>query len=152
MQRPRWLAVLMTLDMTKGVTAEISRFALAATIAVAVGSAAMLSPVSAQDIAPAGPTAVAPKDGTWIGPRVFTFYGYLQVEAVVAGGVLTKVRIREYPKNDGTSRRINAIAVPYLEKSAVSAGSAQVDTITGATITSKAFIKSLGEALDAAAR
>jgi uncharacterized protein with FMN-binding domain len=66
---------------------------------------------------------------------------------VIAGGALTDVRVKEYPAHDGTSRRINKVAIPYLVKSAVTAGKAGVDAISGATITSKAFARSLESAL-----
>jgi uncharacterized protein with FMN-binding domain len=83
---------------------------------------------------------------------VHTFYGYLKVEAVISGGALTEVRVPEYPAHDGTSRRINKVAVPYLAKSAVASGGAEVDAISGATITSRAFARSLEAALAGAAK
>ena len=120
---------------------------------VAAGSAATSAPAQALDATPAGlgpapaPAGAPTRDGTWAGPRVHTFYGYLQVEAVIAAGALTDVHVKEYPAHDGTSRRINRIAIPYLVKSAVTAGKAEVDAISGATITSKAFARSLESAL-----
>jgi len=125
------------------------KFAVAAAIAVAVGSVGMLPLARAGDQASAAP---ALKDGTWTGPRVHTFYGFVQVDAVVSEGALKDVHVGEYPAHDGTSRRINSIAVPYLVKSAVSAGKAQIDTISGATITSNAFVKSLDQALSEACK
>jgi uncharacterized protein with FMN-binding domain len=126
-----------------------TKFAVVAAVAAAAGAAGVLPRAGALDPAPA---AAALKDGTWSGPRVHTFYGFLGVDAVVEAGALKDVRVREYPAHDGTSRRINSIAVPYLVKSAVSAGGAQIDTISGATITSAAFLKSLDQALSEAAQ
>jgi len=79
-------------------------------------------------------TAAAAGDGVWAGSRVHTFYGYLKVEAVVSDGALTDVRVPEYPSHDGTSRRINAVAIPHLVKSAVASGGAGVDAISGARL------------------
>lgn len=112
-------------------------------LAAAIAAAAVASPTD---------TAAPLKDGTWAGPRVKVVHGYLRVDAVVSGGALTEVRIREYPDQDKNSRHLNGIALSYLVKSALSKGSAQVDTVSGATMTSKAFAQSLEAALAAAAR
>jgi uncharacterized protein with FMN-binding domain len=127
------------------------RAGLALAAIAAVGLAGSL-PRAGADEAPAAPApaALALKDGTFAGPRVNTFYGFVQVDAVIAGGVLKDVKVKEFPSNDGTSRRINAVAVPYLSKAAVTKGGADVDTVSGATLTSKAFAKSLDGALGAA--
>ncbi len=110
---------------------RFKRLALTAAIAVAVVSALTPPEARAVDTATAGQTVAAGgaavKDGTWAGSRVHTFYGYLQVEAVTSGGTLTEVRVPEYPAHDGTSRRINTIALPHLVKSAVLSGGAEVD-------------------------
>ena len=91
------------------------------------------------------PAAVA--DGTLAGSRIYTFYGFVRVDAVVSKGALTDVKVREYPNHSGTSRRINDFALPYLIREAVSAQSAGIDAVSGATITSEAFAQSLDSAL-----
>jgi uncharacterized protein with FMN-binding domain len=134
------------------------KFVLAAAVAAAALSAGTTAPVYADNTPAAGQAGAAPvaahalRDGTFGGPRVKVVHGYLQVDAVVSGGALTDVRIREFPGQDPASRRLNTPVLDHLIKSAVAKGSAEVDGVSGATMTSKAFVKSLGEALAGAAK
>ena len=56
----------------------------------------------------------------------------------------------EYPNHRDRSVEINNYAMPQLTSEAISAQSAQVDVISGATDTSEAFMQSLGDALSQA--
>ena len=101
--------------------------------------------------APASPTAAGQyKDGQFTGPTVDAFYGYVQVQAVIQGGQIADVKFLQYPSDRQTSRRINSIAMPYLTQEAVQAQSANVDIVSGATLTSQAFAESLQAALQSA--
>lgn len=91
------------------------------------------------------------KDGTYTGPSVDAFYGYVQVQATVSGGKLTNVTFLSYPNTHSTSVYINSQAMPMLTQEALSAQSANVNLIGGATDTSLAFKQSLGSALAKAA-
>ena len=90
------------------------------------------------------------KDGTFTGPETNAFYGTVQVEAIVQNGKITDVEFLDYPQDRRTSVRINSFAVPALQSEAIQAQSANVDIISGATLTSRAFMQSLQAALDAA--
>jgi uncharacterized protein with FMN-binding domain len=90
------------------------------------------------------------KDGAYTGGEVDAFYGLVQVEAVIQDGKIADVQFLEYPNDRRTSVRINSIAMPYLTTEAIQAQSANVDIISGATLTSEAFIMSLQSALKAA--
>jgi uncharacterized protein with FMN-binding domain len=90
------------------------------------------------------------KDGTYKGPEVDAYYGLVQVQATVQGGKLSSVQFLEYPSDRRTSVEINNIAVPYLQQEAMQAQSSSVDIISGATLTSEAFIMSLQNALNSA--
>ena len=117
-------------------------------------------PVSQQQ-APA-PTAVPPmptatpqqqgryRDGTYVGSTVDAYYGYVQVEAVVQNGSISDVQFLKYPQDRRTSRFINSQAVPWLRSEALQVQSANVNIISGATLTSEGFIMSLRSALDQA--
>ncbi len=99
------------------------------------------------------PTAVSQslyKDGTYKGPEIDAYYGLVQVQATVQGGKLSSVQFLEYPSDRRTSVEINNIAVPYLQQEAMQAQSSSVDIISGATLTSEAFIMSLQNALNSA--
>ncbi len=98
-------------------------------------------------------TAVASgeyKDGTYTGPQVDAYYGLVQVQAVVQNGKISNVQFLQYPNDRRTSVRINSYAVPILQQEAVQAQNANVDLITGATLTSQAFQESLQTALQQA--
>ena len=90
------------------------------------------------------------RDGTYPGPTVDAYYGMLQVQAVVRGGKLVSVDVLQYPADRRTSRAINHQALPMLEQEVLQAQSARVDIVSGATLTSSAYRRSLGRALAAA--
>ena len=92
------------------------------------------------------------KDGIYTGSEVVGFYGNVQVQAVIKGGKIVSVRFLEYPQYRITSIHINQEARPILEKEAIQAQTAQVDVVTGATLTSQGFKASLQNALDRAGR
>lgn len=78
-------------------------------------------------------------------------WGDVQVEATFgADGALTDVTALKTPGGRDTSVRINEYAVPLLNRSALTAQSADVDTVSGATYTSSDYRRSLQSAIDAA--
>ncbi len=90
------------------------------------------------------------KDGTYNGNVADAYYGMLQVQAVIQNGKLSQVQILQYPHDRRTSQYINSQALPWLEQEAVQAQSANVDFISGATLSSQAFQQSLQTALQSA--
>ncbi|MDG4875305.1 FMN-binding protein [Mesorhizobium sp. WSM4935] len=86
-------------------------------------------------------------DGVFTGPAADAYYGIIQIQALVQDGRLTALKVLKYPNDRRTSVNINRQALPMLRDEAISAQSADVDIISGATLTSKAFIQSLGGAL-----
>lgn len=89
-------------------------------------------------------------DGTYVGAADSNRWGTVQVQAVYSGGQLVDVQILSYPDGDSKSVRINQRALPTLINEAVSAQSAQVNTVSGATYTSNSYKASLQSAIDAA--
>ncbi|WP_062646803.1 FMN-binding protein [Streptomyces maremycinicus] len=87
--------------------------------------------------------------GTFTGDAAQTQYGAVQVRITVAGGKITKAEAVQAPKG-GTSDQKTALAVPKLNAAAVTAGSAEIDTVSSATYTSEGYKKSLQSALDKA--
>jgi uncharacterized protein with FMN-binding domain len=77
-------------------------------------------------------------------------YGNVQVQATIQSGKITNVQVLQYPTDRRTSQRINAVAVPELRQEAIQAQSANVNIVTGATLTSEGFQQSLGTALSQA--
>lgn len=90
------------------------------------------------------------KDGQYTGNAADAFYGFIQVKVIISGGKITDVQFLQYPSDRSTSVFINKQAMPYLKDEAITAQSAQVDTVSGATDTSMAFIESLKTALSQA--
>lgn len=88
--------------------------------------------------------------GRYTGSTVNVYYGYVKVQAVVKKGKLENVVVLEHPNDNGTSRYINSVAMPYLVQEAVKAQNANINLISGATFSSMGFVKSLGTALSAA--
>ena len=99
--------------------------------------------------AAAGDASVA--DGTVVtGPAVDTRWGPVQVRVTVSGGRITDVEVVEYPTENGKDRQINARALPVLVQETLDAQSADVDMVSGATVTSEGYLGSLQAALDEA--
>lgn len=90
------------------------------------------------------------KNGTYQGQTVDAYYGLVQVQVNIQGGTIHDVEFLQYPNDRRTSVQINSIAMPYLQQEAIQAQSAQVDIISGATLTSEGFVLSLESALKAA--
>jgi len=86
-------------------------------------------------------------DGSFIGPVVGSYYGDVQVKVTVSGGRIVGVAALQFPAERNTSRRINAVALPRLESEVIRAQSARINAVTGATVTSDAYLKSLASAL-----
>ncbi|MFH9549713.1 FMN-binding protein [Streptomyces sp. NPDC051445] len=91
----------------------------------------------------------AQASGAFTGDAVQTQYGAVQVRITVAGGKITKAEAVQAPKG-GTSDQKTALSVPKLNQEAVAAGSADIDSVSGATYTSEGYKKSLQSALDKA--
>jgi uncharacterized protein with FMN-binding domain len=88
--------------------------------------------------------------GTVTGPAVDTRWGPVQVEITVAGGKITAVNVPQYPDGNRKDEQINARALPILVQETLDAQSADIDTVSGATVTSDGYLESLQAALDQA--
>ena len=79
-----------------------------------------------------------------------TQWGPVQVQLTVSGGRVTDVSVIQYPDGNGRDQEINSQALPVLTQETVDAQSADIDMVSGATVTSKGYIESLQSALDEA--
>ena len=79
-----------------------------------------------------------------------TRWGPVQVQVTIAGGRITDVKTLQQPNGNFRDQEINSYAVPQLREEVLSAQSANIDTVSGATVTSNGYISSLQAALDAA--
>lgn len=88
--------------------------------------------------------------GTFAGRAVQTRFGTVQVQITVNAGAITDVTALQLTDDDRKSVQISNRAAPLLRAAVLNAQSAQVQTISGATVTSDAYLSSLQGALDAA--
>jgi uncharacterized protein with FMN-binding domain len=79
-----------------------------------------------------------------------TRWGPVQVRITVSGGKVVGATTLQVPSGNGRDAEINGYAVPILNKEAITAGSAAIDTVSGATVTSDGYITSLQAAIDTA--
>ncbi|HEX6352098.1 FMN-binding protein [Actinophytocola sp.] len=77
------------------------------------------------------------------GSTVTTRYGDVQVEVTFSGTEITSVRMLQQPDSGPTSK-----AVPELIEETLTAQSADVASVSGATTTSEAYVDSLQAAID----
>jgi uncharacterized protein with FMN-binding domain len=89
-------------------------------------------------------------DGTYTGQTVSTRFGDVQVQVTVSGGLISDVTALHLTYRDGRSVSISNRAVPILRQEVLSAQSASVQMVSGATYTSEAYLSSLQSALDQA--
>jgi uncharacterized protein with FMN-binding domain len=90
------------------------------------------------------------KDGTINGSTSSTPYGDVQIAIVVSGGKITDVKYLAYPSDDRRSQMISSMALPTLKSETLSAQSANIDGVSGASYTSQGYVESLQAAIDAA--
>lgn len=126
--------------------------ATAATATAATATAPTVTGPTATE-APAPPNAGSTATGPTVvdGGVSATKWGPVQVEATFApDGTLADVTALQTPDDRGKSVAINDRAVPRLTQEALSAQTADVHTISGATYTSNGYRRSLQSAIDAA--
>jgi uncharacterized protein with FMN-binding domain len=87
------------------------------------------------------------KDGSFTGDSVDAVYGPMQVTAVISGGKLTAITFVKKPSGRGETDQINTQALPTLVQEAITAQSAHVDGVSGATQSSDGFKSTLTSAL-----
>jgi uncharacterized protein with FMN-binding domain len=98
------------------------------------------------------PTTTAPAtgSGSYVGTAVDTRYGVVQVKVTVSARKITDVAFVQLTAFDGRSQQINSAAAPILLQETLSAQSARIDTVSGASYTSQGYEQSLQSALDKA--
>jgi uncharacterized protein with FMN-binding domain len=95
--------------------------------------------------------SVAPSSAggpTITGDVAQTQWGPVQVQLTVQSGKITAVSVPQYPNGNHRDAEINEYALPILINETVQAQSAQIDMVSGATVTSDGYIRSLQSALD----
>jgi uncharacterized protein with FMN-binding domain len=94
--------------------------------------------------------SASPASATYTGDVADTRWGPVQVRITVAGGKITASEALQHPQESRRDIEINDYALPILSKQAVQAQSASIDTVSGATVTSDGYLRSLQSAIDRA--
>jgi uncharacterized protein with FMN-binding domain len=97
---------------------------------------------------PAVPGAPAGTTRTITGPVVQTPFGPVQVRVTSRGRQITNVTAVQLPGDTGYSQLLSQTAGPQLRHEALTAQSAHIDAVSGATYTSDGYAQSLQSALD----
>ncbi len=84
------------------------------------------------------------------GTAVATRFGNVQVQITVLDKRITAATVLQIPNRESKDVQINGYAVPILNAETVKAQSAAIDMVSGATVTSSAYIQSLQSAIDKA--
>jgi uncharacterized protein with FMN-binding domain len=113
----------------------------------ASASASASAPASAPSAAKSSAPAAVTRSVT--GDTAQTQYGPVQVEITMTGKKITAATALQHPTG-GQSDQISANAVPKLNQEAVTAQSASIDAVSGASYTSAGYKQSLQSALDKA--
>jgi uncharacterized protein with FMN-binding domain len=74
----------------------------------------------------------------------------VQVQVRIRSGKIVDVTALRQPDGNDRDREINSYAIPQLHDEVLAAQSAQIDAVSGATVTSNGYKQSLQSALDAA--
>ncbi len=89
---------------------------------------------------------------SFLGPAMTTPFSAIQVRAFFTGRRLTGIETVLLSGDGPHTEALNARAEPILRESALEAGSADVDVVSGATSTSEIWLDSLQGAIDKARR
>lgn len=105
--------------------------------------------------APAGSTPAPATSGSsgsrrFVGSAIETRYGVVQVAVTAKGSRIANVSFVQLTAFDDRSQEINSQAAPILLQETISAQSARIDTVSGATYTTDGYVQSLQSALDQA--
>jgi uncharacterized protein with FMN-binding domain len=79
-----------------------------------------------------------------------TMYGPMQVKVTLEGQKITNVSVVQETNDGQESQQIDSFSIPKLTAETLTAQSARIDTVSGATQTSTGYIGSLQSALDQA--
>ncbi|MFG1704245.1 FMN-binding protein [Nonomuraea sp. M3C6] len=89
-------------------------------------------------------------DRAFDGDVADTRWGPVQVRITVTDGKIADIEVLRSPDGNRRDIEINDRALPILRQETMSAQSAQIDSVSGASYTSDGYIRSLQSAIDRA--
>ncbi len=97
------------------------------------------------------PVSAGSGTGTAVtGDAIATPYGPTQVQVTLNAGKIVKVTVLQHTDDGINSQMIDGHALPLLNNETLTAQSAKIDAVSGASYTSAGYLKSLQSALDKA--
>jgi uncharacterized protein with FMN-binding domain len=107
------------------------------------------SSVAARSTPSGGTAPGGTSPGTTVtGSVAATQWGPVQVQLVLDGDTITAVTVLQQPSGNPEDDEINSSALPRLVQETLDAQSADIDMVSGATVTSAGYLQSLQSALD----
>jgi uncharacterized protein with FMN-binding domain len=99
---------------------------------------------------PGGPAKTGTTTATVAGDVTQTIYGPIQVTITVKSGKITAASVPVHPDGTPHDQQLNSYALPQLIQETITADSANISAVSGATYTSQGYISSLQSAIDKA--
>jgi uncharacterized protein with FMN-binding domain len=148
-----WLASTVTIVVLLfGYHTSTNKTSSAATVnSTSSPTASAGSPSSSSSSSSSGPgSGSSSKTTTYTGSVAQTRWGPVQVKITVQSGKITKVTVLQQPNGNHKDAEINSQALPILIDETVQSQTANIDMVSGATVTSEGYLQSLQAALDEA--
>jgi len=148
------LAAVSTLGLAAYLHQAAQSSSSAASLSPSVAPETSVAPSTTAKSSGQAPTTTAKStskglgDGSYTGNVSTNRFGPVQVKISVSGGKIASVEVPTYPSNDNRSIAINHDAIPRLVQSTLTAQSANVNSVSGATYTSVSYKISLQSAID----
>lgn len=121
-----------------------------ATTAPAAGNGQSSSSAAGPKSVPSTPSNSNTGTKVVAGNAADTRYGPVQLQVTFSGKKITNISVLQYPTESFRDQQINSYALPILNQEAISAQSANIDVVSGATYTSDGYAQSLQSAIDKA--
>ena len=141
-----WQLGSQSIDASQSLTAQNTGTTTAANTGATTAATARVAANAAASTA----AASSSPSGTFTGSVIHTQFGDMQVSVTIANGTINEVTPLQLTNRGGRSVAISSQAAPILRSEVLSAQSASVHNVSGATYTSNGYLRSLQSALDAA--
>ena len=132
------------------VSTVVLLFSYRTSTSTALPAATTTTPTTTASGTTAAKTPTSTYTGTVTGTAADTRWGPVQVRVTLASGRITAVDVVQQPDGNHKDQEINAEALPQLVSETLEAQSTQIDMVSGATVTSDGYVRSLQSALDQA--
>lgn len=132
-------------QVSNSISTAVQTSSVAILVSKVSASTAIESPATTNPITPAKQGQYS--NGTFTGSAASQPYGTVQVAVVVSGGRITNVKLLQTPNRGDQTQYINERAFPILVQEVITAQSGNIDGVSGASLTSPAFIQSVTSAL-----